>query len=500
MTVEGTPGNMDTAELRRERKRQTDRMAQRQHRKRQKQYIEELEAQIALLKTPGPSETSQLATQNIRLQDELKQMHSLWDEMESILQRQRELRQRSIISQPPIASQGCASPIDDVNRDNDAGSQAFIADSLHTKNDVSNRLAPHQEPNTTHEASEPIGLSGLEDLMLHESTTASHMPGALSQDADLDLDTNFDMLATHDEKQSTPASECPDQPSTMTAQTNCPRSHAETRALTQSPRRSKRATGFTPCEHDQSAEVSIENEPSWEDYANSRQPDALDGFMELFGAYMEHCIPALGPTIWPIHEAPRTQHLPMFLSPPLPRDRPLHNIIERASKNPAAIGPPTLVDFLFDNPTNTLSVDLKKYLAPVQKVRRTSEFLATYWVLYLFLRWQILRTDEAYQSLPPWFRPTPLQLTVLHPVTADLIAWPEIREGLIHMSLADSEVLQEVSTDVGKYLTVDIPVAEHDLLNDPQQIASQILNLANWKLDTKFFDRYPQWKSIASAG
>lgn len=399
--------------------------------------------------------------------------------MESILQRQRELRQRSIISQPPIASQGCASPIDDVNRDNDAGSQAFIADSLHTKNDVSNRLAPHQEPNTTHEASEPIGLSGLEDLMLHESTTASHMPGALSQDADLDLDTNFDMLATHDESisrilngegylfdeshtgkismtetsrtaQISPGNNrhqplsAPDQPSTMTAQTNCPRSHAETRALTQSPRRSKRATGFTPCEHDQSAEVSIENEPSWEDYANSRQPDALDGFMELFGAYMEHCIPALGPTIWPIHEAPRTQHLPMFLSPPLPRDRPLHNIIERASKNPAAIGPPTLVDFLFDNPTNTLSVDLKKYLAPVQKARRTSEFLATYWVLYLFLRvsrvthkprafpslclltsrqWQILRTDEAYQSLPPWFRPTPLQLTVLHPVTADLIAW-----------------------------------------------------------------------------
>lgn len=68
------------------------------------------------------------------------------------------------------------------------------------------------------------------------------------------------------------------------------------------------------------------------------------------------------------------------------------------------------------------------------------------------------------------------------------------------MSLADSEVLHEVSTDVGKYLTVDIPVAEHDLLNDPQQIASQILNLANWKLDTKFFDRYPQWKNIASDG
>lgn len=67
------------------------------------------------------------------------------------------------------------------------------------------------------------------------------------------------------------------------------------------------------------------------------------------------------------------------------------------------------------------------------------------------------------------------------------------------MSLEDSEALQEVSADVGKYLTVDISVAEHDLLNDPQQIASQILNLANWTLDTKFFDQYPQWNGIASA-
>lgn len=62
---------MEMAKLRRERKRQTDRNAQREHRKRQKQYIEELEAQITLLKSPGPSETSQLATQNIRLREEV---------------------------------------------------------------------------------------------------------------------------------------------------------------------------------------------------------------------------------------------------------------------------------------------------------------------------------------------------------------------------------------------------------------------------------------------
>ncbi|KAJ3535515.1 hypothetical protein NM208_g7106 [Fusarium decemcellulare] len=542
MAADETLSSMEMAEQRRERKRQTDRNAQRQHRKRQKQYIEELEAQITLLKAPGPTETSQLATQNIMLQDELKQMYSLWDEMEHILHRQRELRKQSILNLPPMVSHGCATPNEDGNQDNNPGPQELMVDSINVINDLSGHSATHQEPEITHGPSESIGLSGLEDLMLHESTAASHMPGILSQDTDLDLDTNFDMFTTHDgsidkilnggshlfdesNAGSIPVADPPaaqispvhdrhqplsvlDQLSAIPAQTSRSRPHTETRALIRSPRRSKRTRGrnsaktdSTPHDQDQTLGFAAQNEPSWEDITSSRQPDTLDGFMELFGAYMEHCIPALSPTIWSIDGAPEScQNLPMLLSPPLPRDKPLHTIIERASKNPDTIGPPTLVDFLFDNPRNTLSVDLKKYLAPVQKARRTSEFLATYWVLYLFLRWQIVRTDEAYQSLPPWFRPTPLQLSVLHSVTADLIAWPEIREGLIHMSLADSAALQEVSVDVGKYLTVDVPVAEHDLLNDPQKIASQILNLSNWKLDRKFFDLYPQWKSLSAAG
>lgn len=59
------------AESRRAKKRQTDRNAQRQHRKRQKQYIEGLEAQISLLKSAGKTEASQLAAQNLQLQDEV---------------------------------------------------------------------------------------------------------------------------------------------------------------------------------------------------------------------------------------------------------------------------------------------------------------------------------------------------------------------------------------------------------------------------------------------
>lgn len=60
-------------ESRRERKRQTDRVAQQQHRKRQKLYIEELESQVALLKSAGQAQSSsRLAVQNLKLQQEAR--------------------------------------------------------------------------------------------------------------------------------------------------------------------------------------------------------------------------------------------------------------------------------------------------------------------------------------------------------------------------------------------------------------------------------------------
>lgn len=82
----------------------------------------------------------------------------------------------------------------------------------------------------------------------------------------------------------------------------------------------------------------------------------------------------------------QSRALPLNRNPPSPQDREVSAIIDQARANIGSIGPPTLVDFLFDNPKNTLSIDLKKLLEPVRQRRRTSEFLATYWVLYLLFR------------------------------------------------------------------------------------------------------------------
>jgi hypothetical protein len=64
-------GTVDETEKRRERKRFTDRVAQRQHRKRQKLYIEELEAKLRVLRSGGQSEVAQLTAHNARLYDEV---------------------------------------------------------------------------------------------------------------------------------------------------------------------------------------------------------------------------------------------------------------------------------------------------------------------------------------------------------------------------------------------------------------------------------------------
>lgn len=55
----------------RERKRQTDRLAQREHRKRQRQYIEKLEDQLNVLQSRDQSEVVRLGTLNFRLKAEV---------------------------------------------------------------------------------------------------------------------------------------------------------------------------------------------------------------------------------------------------------------------------------------------------------------------------------------------------------------------------------------------------------------------------------------------
>ncbi|RKL32817.1 hypothetical protein BFJ72_g10317 [Fusarium proliferatum] len=477
------------AETRRAKKRQTDRNAQRQHRKRQKQYIEGLEAQISLLKSAGKSESSQLAAQNLQLQDELQQMRGLWDEMENILQRQRDLRSNSILNVPVVCSDGSPTPSYDSNNERDASAQAFAVKSSSFNDTTQVRPAVRPAPVVVDNHLQSTGLSDLDGLMLHDTTSRHDLPDDLIDCDTLDLHDGSHLLNTdgnemdailgdgfplanmdHSDESDRATTELThsqsftvrnkdsDHFSTIdSSQIQTPRARESDSAMTM--------RWITSPSHLLREADDIDHFPEVEDGSSHHQerkrtPDPLDGFTELFDACMKHNLPAF------------RSNMPMLMFSSASKDVLLHEMIQRASQNPESIGPPVLIDFLVDNKQNSLSTDLKVYLEP----------------------WQIVRSEDAYHSLPLWLRPTPLQLVVHHPMAADLIAWPAIREGLVQMSMSDPDRVYDVSTDIGKYLTVEISTSESDLVHDPQQLVSKILDLNNWKLDKEFFHQYPQWK------
>ncbi|KAH8807590.1 hypothetical protein F5884DRAFT_343927 [Xylogone sp. PMI_703] len=171
------------------------------------------------------------------------------------------------------------------------------------------------------------------------------------------------------------------------------------------------------------------------------------------------------------------------LMPPRPQDMYVHEIIERARSNALSrrmlLDAPTLAEFLVDNPTNVLSADLKKYLESVRRLRRTAEYLGTYWVSYLLLRWQVNQSAESYERIPPWFRPTDLQM-------------PQLREEVLRLSQTDPDKVYEVMTDIGVYLELNLESTIAKSLNNEEVLDSAVRDLRNWKLRDGFFGVYPQ--------
>lgn len=64
---------------------------------------------------------------------------------------------------------------------------------------------------------------------------------------------------------------------------------------------------------------------------------------------------------------------------------------------------------------------LKKYNT------REPELLAIGWLIYVFIKWRMRPTLEAYDRIPKFMRPVWGQLHIIHPWYLDLLAWPKLR-------------------------------------------------------------------------
>jgi hypothetical protein len=71
-----------------------------------------------------------------------------------------------------------------------------------------------------------------------------------------------------------------------------------------------------------------------------------------------------------------------------------------------------------------------------------------------------------------------------------------MREEVIMLSQIDVQCVHEVSFQIGKHLTVCIETNDIDFYSDPSKITAEVTNLANWKLDKRFYDVYPRWRGL----
>lgn len=57
--------------------------------------------------------------------------------------------------------------------------------------------------------------------------------------------------------------------------------------------------------------------------------------------------------------------------------------------------------------------------------------VGTSYLMFTLMRWQIYPTRENYEQIPDWYRPTETQLAIPHAPWVDLIQWPALREHVI---------------------------------------------------------------------
>ncbi|TQS34307.1 hypothetical protein Golomagni_05315 [Golovinomyces magnicellulatus] len=127
-----------------------------------------------------------------------------------------------------------------------------------------------------------------------------------------------------------------------------------------------------------------------------------------------------------------------------------------------------------------------------------------------FLQWQAALDEDSWNSLPPWMRPEPVQLSNRHPIIASLIFWPKLRKATIESqpryfpavpNPGQSSSQNSFNDAYISSLNLSWPYADTDVFSSPETgsdeihvsntFLTHIQDLANWSLDPGFWESLP---------
>lgn len=498
-----TPPENDQQQ-KRARKRATDRVAQQEHRKRQKLYVEQLEAKVAfMLDDSSTDRVTTLLRENEALREELQQLKTFFNSVSQLV-RSHSPNNAALRSDQTTAGK---SPILVQSQETASHSplqQTPQADRLGGR-DVD--LPPSDGTNGTN-----VGLDDPCGLMGQFETLEATLP-------ELELDNVVASSTALTQRE--PSARWPCTSNTGVDISWSPRLPAGFSFPEGDPSWSELLPLYASVEPPIMSSRHMSGQQStWNhDAAKLRLHDLQQQF-ESRGRSWEQLEPF---PLRPQHLRP--PHLPQFVSPSDAILLKFLRLYESTSRQVVArkASKPSVEDFLVHGSSDPLSAKIKAYIAPITKFCRVPETLASYWIISLFTRWYIQRDEASYNDMPVWLRPTELQRSVSHPMALWFMPWPEIRDAAISMSLLQPGAVEDIMVSLGQFMEVDLSgigmdgqpntaeifgveevafdteasfIGGLDNRSESDRIHKAIRDLRNWRLHEGFFARYPEWRRL----
>ncbi|KEQ68110.1 hypothetical protein M436DRAFT_29969, partial [Aureobasidium namibiae CBS 147.97] len=156
---------------------------------------------------------------------------------------------------------------------------------------------------------------------------------------------------------------------------------------------------------------------------------------------------------------------------------------------------PQPVDILYGGSDNPLAnvIAAKMSIEPIL----APEHFAWSWLMYLYGMWLIDPTQDRFEALPSWLHPTTLQLSELHPSSADLVIWPVMRDNIIRYSATlDMAAVHSLFVCTcrlrGAFNAKFIKRTNNGDLELDTAFERIFLDVEKWGLLDKFWVTYPQ--------
>lgn len=185
------------------------------------------------------------------------------------------------------------------------------------------------------------------------------------------------------------------------------------------------------------------------------------------------------------------------------------DLLAQGQPRSAVVGPryPSVASLLNkdSSPTHPLSDIFIAIIHTFPSLNRLPEQLATVYLMFLIMRWQVELTEESYDRLLPFARPVPIQLTKPHPAWMDMVPFPLMREAMIrNMGEYDIDEFWVPYTNTlsvnwpydDSYVLIQMPgtggeQGEPEVTINPV-FDQHIRNVENWTVGEAFRRRFPE--------